>query len=59
MAPTPRAESPAAARRRLTEQMLRLAKQIDREPGGPERLALLRQEATVSDQLEALRSVRR
>lgn len=59
MAPTPRTESPAVARRRLTEEMLRLAEQIDREQPGPERLALLRQEAALSDQLEALRSTRR
>jgi hypothetical protein len=58
MAPTRRTETRTAAQRRLTEEMLRLAQQIDRQQPGPERLALLRQEATLSDQLEALRSPR-
>jgi hypothetical protein len=49
----------AAAQRRLTEQMLRLGQQIDRQKPGPERLEMLRQEASISDKLEALRSPRR
>jgi hypothetical protein len=59
MAPTPRPEGRAAVRRRLEEKMLRLGKEIDQQKPGPERLALLRQEALLADQLEALRSARR
>jgi hypothetical protein len=39
--------------------MLRLGQRIDRQKPGPERLELLRQQATLSDELEALRSLRR
>ncbi|MEA2176839.1 MAG: hypothetical protein QOG77_136 [Solirubrobacteraceae bacterium] len=55
----PDSKSSVAARRRLTEKMLRLDDMIDRQrPGSPERLALLRQQATLSDQREALVSNR-
>jgi hypothetical protein len=59
MAPDQRTESSAAAQRRLTEQMLRLGQRIDQAKPGPERLEMLRQEASISDKLEALRSLRR
>jgi hypothetical protein len=59
MAPKPDPERTAAARRRLTEKMLRLDAQIDRQrPGSAERLALLREQANLSDQREALISTR-
>jgi hypothetical protein len=51
-------ENRASARRRLTEEMLRLGQRIDRQKPGPERLQLLRQQATLSDELERLRAVR-
>jgi hypothetical protein len=38
--------------------MLRLGQRIDRQKPGPERLQLLRQQATLSDELEQLRAVR-
>jgi hypothetical protein len=51
--------STATARRKLTEKMLRLDQKIDRQqPGSPERLALLREQANLSDQREALISDR-
>jgi hypothetical protein len=57
--PTPTTESKAAARRRLTEEMLRLGQRIDKQqPGSARRLELLRQQASLSDQREALRSDR-
>jgi hypothetical protein len=60
MAPKPRQETKAAAQRRLSEEMLRLGKTIDRqEPGTPDRLAMLRQQASLSDARELLRSGRR
>jgi hypothetical protein len=60
MVPTPETDRTAAARRRLTEKMLRLDQMIDRQaPGSAERLALLRQQADLSDQREALVSNRR
>jgi hypothetical protein len=47
-------------RRRLTDEMLRLGQQIDKqEPGSPERLELLRQQATLGDEREAVHSTRR
>jgi hypothetical protein len=49
----------ASARKRLADEMLRLGHRIDRQKSGPERLALLRQQANLSDQLEVLRSGRR
>jgi hypothetical protein len=59
MAPTQSTPSRAAARQRLAEKMLRLGERIDRERPGPARLEMLRQQATLSDELEALRSPRR
>jgi hypothetical protein len=58
MATTQPPESNAEARRQVTEMMLRLGQRIDRQPPGHERLELLRQQATLSDQLEALRAIR-
>ena len=51
-------ESDAVMRRRLTKEMLSLEQSIDEEQVGPKRLALLREQASVSDKLEALRSTR-
>jgi hypothetical protein len=59
MAPTPPPSSRAVARQQLAEKMLRLGQRIDRERSGPARLELLRQQATLSDQIERLRSPRR
>lgn len=59
MVPKPDSKSTVTARRKLTEKMLRLDGMIDRQqPGSPERLALLRQQANLSDQREALVSDR-
>jgi hypothetical protein len=58
MAATEPDESRATARRRLTDEMLRLGERIDRQETGPERLQLLRQQAKLSDELEALRAIR-
>lgn len=58
MAPKEPTNSSAAARRRLAEEMLRLGQRIDRQQSGPERLAMLREQANLSDQLEVLRSGR-
>jgi hypothetical protein len=54
MAGTPVSESRAAARLRLTEEMLNLGRKIDREQTGPKRLEMLRQQAALSDKREAL-----
>jgi len=52
-------ETPAAARRRLTNEMVKLGTSIDKQqPGNPKRLELLRRQASLSDELEALRSSR-
>jgi hypothetical protein len=51
-------ESDAVMRRRLTKEMLSLEQSIDEEQVGPKRLELLREQASVSDKLEALRSTR-
>jgi hypothetical protein len=52
-------ETKAAAQRRLTNEMLRIGTTIDKQqPGAPERLELLRQQANLSDEREALRSNR-
>ena len=59
MATTQPPESNAEARLRLTEAMLVLGRRIDREPSGPERLELLRQQARLSDEREAFRAIRR
>jgi hypothetical protein len=59
MAATPRTETNAATRRKLTEEMLRLGHAIDRqESGSARRLELLRQQANLSDRREVLRSGR-
>ena len=58
MAATTALESNAAAQRRLAKQMLMLDRSIDKEHVGPKRLELLREQASVSDKLEALRSTR-
>ena len=59
MGPGPKTDRTAKARRALTEKMLRIDELIDRQPpGSPERLALLRQQANLSDQREALVSDR-
>jgi hypothetical protein len=60
MVPEPQTESKVAVRRRLTDEMLRLGQQIDKhEPCSPERLELLRQQATLGDEREAVHSTRR
>jgi hypothetical protein len=58
MARTPATESKAAARLRLTQEMADLGHKIDREETGARRLELLRQQAALSDQREALLSKR-
>ena len=59
MVPTPPTETKAAARLRITDEMLRLGRAIDQHASGsPKRLDLLRQQAGLSDQREALRSTR-
>ena len=60
MVPKPEAaDRTAAARRKLTEKMLRLDQAIDwKQPVSPKRLDLLRQQANLSDQREALISNR-
>jgi hypothetical protein len=56
------AQTPSTATkvsRGLTEKMQRIGRTIEKqEMGTPERLALLREQATLSDQREALRSRR-
>jgi hypothetical protein len=59
MAPTQSMANRAADRQLLVEKMLLLGQRIDQEHTGPARLELLRQQATLSDELEALRSPRR
>ena len=51
-------ESNAAAQRRLVKEMPSLERSIDKEQVGPKRLELLREQASLSDKLEALRSTR-
>ena len=58
MAATTTLETNAAAQRRLVKEMLSLERSIDKEQVGPKRLELLREQASVSDKLEALRSTR-
>jgi hypothetical protein len=58
MAQKPATETRAAARLRLTEEMLNLGHKIDRLETGPKRLEMLRQQATLSDKREALLSNR-
>jgi hypothetical protein len=60
MASAPRSETNAAAQRRLSNEMLTLGKTIEKqEPGSPHKLELLRQQASLSDDREQLRSGRR
>ena len=58
MAATTTLESNSAAQRRLVKEMLSLERSIDKEQVGPKRLELLREQASLSDKLEALRSTR-
>lgn len=58
MVRTPASETKAAARRRLTIEMTKLGTSIDKQQPGPKRLELLRRQASVSDELESLRSGR-
>jgi hypothetical protein len=58
MATKTKTESRAAAVRRLTEEMLNLEQSIDKQPTGPKRLELLREQAALSDKREALVSTR-
>jgi hypothetical protein len=58
MAATPRAESDAAGRRRLTDEIQSIGRKIDKQPTGPKRLEMLRQQARMSDELETLRSLK-
>ncbi len=58
MVRTPASETKAAARRRLTNEMTKLGTSIDKQQPGPKRLELLRRQASVSDELESLRSGR-
>jgi hypothetical protein len=58
MAATTTLETNSAAQRRLAKELLTLDRSIDREQVGPKRLELLREQASVSDKLEALRSTR-
>lgn len=58
MVRTPASETKAAARRRLTNEMSKLGTSIDKQQPGPKRLELLRRQASVSDELETLRSGR-
>ena len=51
-------ESNAAAQRRLTEAMLTLGQSIDKQGTGPKRLQMLRDQASLSDKRELLRSTR-
>jgi len=65
MVPSPATEDikvapPAATRRALSEQILRLGRKIDKQQmGSTQRLEALRQQADLSDEREALRSGRR
>ncbi len=58
MAATTTLESNSAAQRRLAKELAMLDRSIDKEQVGPKRLELLREQASVSDKLEALRSTR-
>jgi hypothetical protein len=51
-------ETNAAAQRRLTEAMLSLGHSIDKQRTGPKRLEMLREQASLSDKRELLRSSR-
>jgi hypothetical protein len=58
MAATTTLETNSAAQRRLAKELATLDRSIDKEQVGPRRLELLREQAAVSDRLEALRSTR-
>jgi hypothetical protein len=58
MAATTALETNSAAQRRLAKELATLGRAIDKEQVGPKRLELLREQASVSDKLEALRSTR-
>jgi hypothetical protein len=58
MAATTMLETNSAAQRRLAKELATLDRSIDKEQVGPKRLELLREQAAVSDKLEALRSTR-
>jgi hypothetical protein len=59
MARTKAPETKAAAWRRLTDEMSKLGHTIDQEASGSKkRLELLRKQASLSDEREALRSTR-
>jgi hypothetical protein len=58
MAATTTLETNSAAQRRLAKELAALDRAIDKEQVGPRRLELLREQAAVSDKLEALRSTR-
>jgi hypothetical protein len=58
MAATTTLETNSAAQRRLAKELATLDRTIDKEQVGPKRLQLLREQASVSDKLEALRSTR-
>jgi hypothetical protein len=58
MAATTALETNSAAQRRLAKELAMLDRSIDKEQVGPRRLELLREQASVSDKLEALRSTR-
>ena len=58
MAATTALETNSAAQRRLAKELATLDRSIDKEQVGPKRLELLREQAGVSDKLEALRSTR-
>jgi hypothetical protein len=58
MAATTALETNSAAQRRLAKELAMLDRSIDKEQVGPKRLELLREQASVSDKLEALRSTR-
>jgi hypothetical protein len=58
MAPKDSTETNAAAQRRVTTEMRRLEQAIDKQETGPARLELLRRQADLGDEREALRSRR-
>ena len=58
MAATTTLETNSAAQRRLAKELAMLDRALDNVQVGPKRLELLREQASVSDKLEALRSTR-
>ena len=51
-------QDPDGTQRRLTEAMLSLGHSIDKQGTGPKRLQMLRDQASLSDKRELLRSTR-